>query len=158
VDLTIYFPLIRHGPHRKWLLKQLFVATGTYVPSCYLATIGRYTDSHRLFLDNTRTAQKMTHPTVFLLSRVFVATGTCLPSLCLAKNGRIQFTEPLLLSNRRDTHTDRLMDGIYEVLHCDELSCQGHSEANIQWAVNKTSNKEKLLYTKIHTYLSYLST
>jgi hypothetical protein len=31
-ELIAYFPLIRHGPHRK--------------PSCCLATIGGYTDTH----------------------------------------------------------------------------------------------------------------
>jgi hypothetical protein len=40
--------LIRHGPHRKRRLQQLFVAAGTSLPSCYLATIGGYTDPRTL--------------------------------------------------------------------------------------------------------------
>jgi hypothetical protein len=42
-ELIAYFPLIRHGLHRKRRLQQLFVAVGTSLPGCYLATIGAYT-------------------------------------------------------------------------------------------------------------------
>jgi hypothetical protein len=42
-ELIASFPLIRHGPHRQ-RLQQFFVAPGTSLPSCYLATIGKYTD------------------------------------------------------------------------------------------------------------------
>jgi hypothetical protein len=49
-ELIAHFPLTRHGPHRKLHLHQCFVATGTFLPSCYLATIGGYIgrprDSH----------------------------------------------------------------------------------------------------------------
>jgi hypothetical protein len=41
-ELIAYFPLIRHGPHRKRRLQQFFVAAGTSLPSCYLATIDGY--------------------------------------------------------------------------------------------------------------------
>jgi hypothetical protein len=42
--LIAYFPLIRHGPHRKRRLQQFFIAVGKSLPSFYLATIGGYTD------------------------------------------------------------------------------------------------------------------
>jgi hypothetical protein len=57
----------------------------------------------------------MTYPTIPLLLRVFVAAGTCLQSRCLAQKGGIHITEPLPSNDKRDTHTDRLMGGIYEV-------------------------------------------
>jgi hypothetical protein len=63
-EIIADFPSIWHGPHRKQPLQQFFIATGTSVPSCYLATIGGYTDQH-------------TRPTILLLLRVFVAVGTC---------------------------------------------------------------------------------
>jgi hypothetical protein len=47
-QLIAYFPLIRHGPPRKERLHQVFVAAGTSLSSCHLATIegykGRLTD------------------------------------------------------------------------------------------------------------------
>jgi hypothetical protein len=43
-ELIAYFPLIRHGPHRKRLLQQFFVAAGRSLLSCHQATIGAYTD------------------------------------------------------------------------------------------------------------------
>jgi hypothetical protein len=91
-ELIVHFHLIRHGPHGKRCLQQFFVAAGTSLPSCHLATIhgyiGRPTD---------------TRPTIFLLLRVCIAAGTCLPSRCLATIGGIQFTEPVPSKNRRDT-------------------------------------------------------
>jgi hypothetical protein len=48
-ELIVYFPLIRHVPHRKRRLQHFLVATGTYLPTCYLSTIrgykGRSTDT-----------------------------------------------------------------------------------------------------------------
>jgi hypothetical protein len=38
------FPLMQYGPQGKRRLQQYFVAAGTILKSCYLATIGRYTD------------------------------------------------------------------------------------------------------------------
>jgi hypothetical protein len=40
-ELITYFPLIRHGPHRK-RHQQMFIAAGTSLLCCYLATIGEY--------------------------------------------------------------------------------------------------------------------
>jgi hypothetical protein len=45
-ELLAYFPSIRHGPQRKRRLQQSFVAGGPCLPSCYLPTIGRYTEKH----------------------------------------------------------------------------------------------------------------
>jgi hypothetical protein len=39
-ELIAYFPLIRHGPHRKRRLQQFFVAAGKSLPSRCLATKG----------------------------------------------------------------------------------------------------------------------
>jgi hypothetical protein len=44
-ELLDYFPLIRHGPHRKRRLQQFFVAAGTSVPNCNLANTHRPTDT-----------------------------------------------------------------------------------------------------------------
>jgi hypothetical protein len=44
LQLFAYFTLIRHGPHRKRRFQQFFVAGGTSLPRCTLATIGEYTD------------------------------------------------------------------------------------------------------------------
>jgi hypothetical protein len=100
--------LIQHGPHRKRLLQQFLVATGMSLRSCYLATIGGYTD---------------TNLTILLPLRVFVAARTCLPNRCLAKKRRKHFTEPLPSNDRRDTH--RLMGGFYEVRRWNGLRCHG---------------------------------
>jgi hypothetical protein len=43
-ELIAYFPLIRHGQHRKRRLQQFVVATETSLLSCYLAMILGYTD------------------------------------------------------------------------------------------------------------------
>jgi hypothetical protein len=43
-ELIAYFPLIRHGPHRKRRLQQLFVAAETCSHSHCLAVIGVHTD------------------------------------------------------------------------------------------------------------------
>jgi hypothetical protein len=42
-----------------------------------------------------------------------IVAGTCLPSRCLAPKGGIHLTELLTSNERRDTHTDRLMGGIF---------------------------------------------
>jgi hypothetical protein len=39
-----YSPMIWHGPHRKWCLQLFFIAAGTSLATCYLATKGGYTD------------------------------------------------------------------------------------------------------------------
>jgi hypothetical protein len=43
-EVTDYFPLIRHGPHRKRSLQQFFFTEGTCLMSRCLATIGGHTD------------------------------------------------------------------------------------------------------------------
>jgi hypothetical protein len=54
----------------------------------------------------TRTAEKMTRPTILILLRVFVAAGKCLSSRYLLPNGGIHLTEPLTSNDGRDTHED----------------------------------------------------
>jgi hypothetical protein len=55
-ELAVYFHVIRHGPHRKRRLQEFFIAAGTHLPRCYLATIrDTYTDpqtrvSHNSFI------------------------------------------------------------------------------------------------------------
>jgi hypothetical protein len=45
-ELIAYFPLIRHGPTRKWSLQQFFVVAGTCLLSRCLATIRGCTYGH----------------------------------------------------------------------------------------------------------------
>jgi hypothetical protein len=98
-ELIAYFPFIRHGSNRKRLLHQFFITTGRSLPSCYIASIRGYTDTHR-----------HTRPTVLLLLHEFVAAGKCLPSRCLATKGGIHFIEPLPSNDKSDTHTDTQTD------------------------------------------------
>jgi hypothetical protein len=49
-ELIAHFPVIRHGPHRKRCLKQLFVAAGKCLLSRCLATIGGHTVKSSKFL------------------------------------------------------------------------------------------------------------
>jgi hypothetical protein len=37
-----YLPLTLHWSHKKRSLLQFFIAAGIYLPSCFLATVGRY--------------------------------------------------------------------------------------------------------------------
>jgi hypothetical protein len=37
--ILAYFPFIQHGPYRKQCLQQFFIASGTSLPICYLATV-----------------------------------------------------------------------------------------------------------------------
>jgi hypothetical protein len=39
-ELIAYFPFIRHGANIKRRLQKFFIAAGTSLPSCYLATKG----------------------------------------------------------------------------------------------------------------------
>jgi hypothetical protein len=68
-------------------------------------------ETNRLFFDKTRTAYKITRPTILLTLRVFVPAGTYLPSRCLAMKGGIHLTEPLPSNDRTDTHTETQTDG-----------------------------------------------
>jgi hypothetical protein len=82
-ELIAYFPLIRHGSHRKLCLQQSFVAAETCLPSRCLATIGGYTDrpTGSPFIRHGQ------HRTILLLLRVFVNTRACLRSRYLAMMG-----------------------------------------------------------------------
>jgi hypothetical protein len=113
------------GPHRKLRLQQFFVATGTSLPSFYLATVGGYTDRptdsplirhrpHRKWR-----GQQFICCCVYSLplERVWWAVaqqrkeGYTLPSLSLATIGGMHI------------QTHRLMGGIYEVRRWGGLRC-----------------------------------
>jgi hypothetical protein len=81
-ELIAYFPLIRHGPHRKRHLQQFLVAAGTCLSSRCLATIGGYTDR----LTGSPLIRHGPHRK-WHLQQFVVAAGTCLPSHCLASMG-----------------------------------------------------------------------
>jgi hypothetical protein len=122
-EWTAYFPLIRHGPHRKRRLQQFFVAAGTYLPN-YLPSNGR--GIHRPFFDKTQAAFKMMRTTILLLFRLVVAAGTCSPNRCLAPKGKIRVRTlnravALPLIGSIHAHAQRLMGRIYEVRRWDWL-------------------------------------
>jgi hypothetical protein len=85
-----YFPFIQHGLQRKQRLQQFFVATGTSLLSCYLATNrGLHRHTHRLSFHKTQTAQKIMCPTILLL-------------LCIHCHMNV-FTKPFPSTEWRDT-------------------------------------------------------
>jgi hypothetical protein len=45
-ELIKYFPLIRHGPHRKRRFQNFFVAAGTCLHNLVIPMIGRYAYRH----------------------------------------------------------------------------------------------------------------
>jgi hypothetical protein len=62
--------------------------------------------------------------------------------------GGILFTEPLPSNDRRDTHTRRLMGGIYEVPHSDGLRCHDiHTKFHENWL-----RLSKLIRVDPHTH------
>jgi hypothetical protein len=65
----VYFPLIRHGLHRKQHIQQFFVAARMSLPSCYQATIEGYTDA---------SAQVLFYHCVYLLLRERVRLAVAL--------------------------------------------------------------------------------
>jgi hypothetical protein len=137
-ELIAYFPLIRLWQHRKRRLEKFFLATGTSLPSCYLATIGWYTDKTHY---KTQTTQIMTRPTIILLFSVFVAAGTCLSSRCVAPNGGKHLNKQLSCNDRSDTHTDTQTD--WRDLFCwDELRCRDiHISFHNDWFMHSTVDR-----------------
>jgi hypothetical protein len=101
----------RHGSHRKRRLQQFFVAAGTSLPSCYLATIRGYTDTHdqQLFYCCVYSLPRQRLHRVVTQQR---KEGYTLPNRCLATIWAIHI------------QAHRLMGGIYEVRRWDGLSCQ----------------------------------
>jgi hypothetical protein len=89
-ELIGYFPLI-YGPHRKPFHQQFFVAAGTSLLSCYLATIGEYTDGRTGPIENDESSNSSIAAYILCLGKVF--------------------TEPLPSNDRRGTHTDTQTDG-----------------------------------------------
>jgi hypothetical protein len=129
-ELIACFLLIRHVPHRKRHLQQFFVAARTSLPSCYLATIGGYTDPQ---------AQP---PTILLLLLVFIDAGTCLPSGCLAMKGGITLPSLCLtMIGEIYIETHRLMGGIHEVRRWDGLRC---------YDIHTKFNKNRFRHSKVN--------
>jgi hypothetical protein len=98
-ELIAYFPLIRHGPHRKRRFQQFFVAASTSLQSCYLAMMG-----------DTQTGPQTHASTIYSTAA------------CIHWRGNV-FTEPLPGNNRKDTHTDTQTDG--RDLWNIQLRCHG---------------------------------
>jgi hypothetical protein len=132
-ELIAYFPLIRHGPYRKRRLQQFFVPAGTSLPSCYLATIGRYTHRHTdssMIRHGPHTKRRVQY--FFLFQRAFVAAVTRLLSRCLAPKVEINFTEPLPCNDRRDIRTVTQTDG-------RDLWCMPLRWAQLPWYTYQVS-------------------
>jgi hypothetical protein len=116
--MITYFPLIRHGPHRKRRFQQFFMAAGTCLPSRCLATIGEYT----------------VRPTDFPLIRHGPYRTRCLQQyfyFCLYSVSAVP-----LPSNYKGIHiqTHRPMGGIYEVRRWDGLRCHDlHTKFHKDW-------------------------
>jgi hypothetical protein len=56
-----YFPLIRHGPHRRRRLQQLFAAMGTCLPSRCLTNDMGHTETQSLSFDTTSSRTTVSH-------------------------------------------------------------------------------------------------
>jgi hypothetical protein len=116
--LIAYFPLIRHGPHRKRRLQQLFFSAGSSLQSCYLATIRGYTDSQiPLWCD------------MDLIENDASNSSSIFAWICCRRN---VFTNPLPSNMCIQRH--RLMGGIYEVSCSDDLWCHDiHTKFHKDW-------------------------
>jgi hypothetical protein len=92
--LIAYFPLRRHGRHRKRRLQQFFFAAGTCFPSRCLATIEGYTDRSTLprLVRHGRHRKRR-------VQRFFYCC------MCIRCHGNV-FTDPLLVSMHIQTQTD----------------------------------------------------
>jgi hypothetical protein len=135
-ELIAFSSLIRHGPHRKRLLHQFFVAVGTYSQSCYLTTIRGYTDPQTLlWYDADRTENdswkqffvtvgtylqscylttiRQTYRLSFDKTRIAQKTTRNNSSLaaCIRCSEKV-FTEPLRSNDRGSTHTDTQTNGM----------------------------------------------
>jgi hypothetical protein len=117
-----YFPLIRHGPHRKHV-QQIFLTSGTSLPSRYLATIGMCTDGGtdspllRHGPPRKWRVQQFFYCFWYLLPRERVV-----PNRCLAMIGGMHI------------QTHRLMVRIFEVRRWDGHSCHDvHTKFHKDW-------------------------
>jgi hypothetical protein len=110
-ELIAYFPLIRHGRHRKRCPQQFFVAAGTCFPSCCLATIQGYTDRStfsRLIWHGPHRKRRV--------QRFFYSC------MCIRYRGNV-FIDLLPVNICLHTHTHGLIGAIYEVRRWDGLKC-----------------------------------
>jgi hypothetical protein len=140
-ELIAYFPMIRYGPHRKRRLQQFVVAAGTSLPSCYLATIGGYTN----------------RPTDWPLMRCGLRRKWYVQQFsiitCIRFRGNV-FTDPKPNNEWRDTYyraftwqrlegyiykTHRLMGEIYELLRrCAQVPWCIHTKFHkVQFSIQK---------------------
>jgi hypothetical protein len=135
-EIIVYFSLIRHGLRRKRRLQQFFVAAETYLPSCYLATIGGYRDR---FTD-TR-VQQFFYCCVYPLLRERVHGAVSqqwkecytLPSLCLATTRGIHIQTHRLMGVRR-----------WDGLRCHDIHTKFHKD----WFRHLKANREEFTDTQ----------
>jgi hypothetical protein len=122
-ELITYFPLIGHGPYRKWRRQHfLFCHENVFTEPLPSNNRGIHRQTHRLSFDMTRSAQKTTCPSIIQLLCVFFAAETCSPSRCLATIGRIHI------------QTHRLMRRMYEARLWDGLRCHDmHTKFHKYW-------------------------
>lgn len=95
-EVIAYFPLIQYGPHRKRCLQQFFVAVGTSLTSCYLATVGR---------------DRLIHTREYNNSSI----------LACIRCRRNVFTQPLPSNERKDIQIHRLIGWIHEERRWDVI-------------------------------------
>jgi hypothetical protein len=98
-ELIVCFPLIRHRPHRIRCLQQLFVATGTSLPSCYPATIGAHTD------------RPTDSPLIRRGDRIENYTSNSSSIVACIRCPENVFTELLPSNDRGDAYTDTQTNG-----------------------------------------------
>jgi hypothetical protein len=122
-ELIAYSPFIRHGPHRKRRLQQIFVAAGTCLLSHCLAMIGGYTERPTLSALKRHGQHRERRVQQFVYCCV-----------CIRCRGKV-FTEPLPTNDRRiHIQTHRLMGGIYEIFCWDGLRCHDiHTNFHKDW-------------------------
>jgi hypothetical protein len=119
-ELIAYFHLVRHEPHRKRRFQQLFVAAGTSLPSCYLATIGD-TETHES--NNT-----------FIVACIHCRGNVFMEQIPSVKGGI--YSAETLSSNDMGIHTrtHRLMGGVYAVRCWDGCRCHDiHTKFHTDW-------------------------
>jgi hypothetical protein len=137
-ELIDHFPSIQHIMHWKRRSQQFFIATGTSLPSCYLATIWGY--KHRpigsSLIDIDRTENDASKILASLLA--FIAAGTCLPNRCLTTRGGMHIK------------THRLIGGICEVCRWNGLRYRViHTRFNKDWFRHSKLNRVGYTDTQI---------
>jgi hypothetical protein len=110
-ELISCIPLVRHGSHLKRRLQHFFVAAGTSLPSCYLATKRGYAGRPTESLSERHGPHIKWRVQTFLCFCMYSMPRERLLSRCIAIKGGMHFTEPLPNNDRRDKHTLAQTDG-----------------------------------------------